>query len=90
MRCVQLETTDVGIMCLVLLFCAMLWAYITARFVDVVTNADPDLIEFRNRQDDLNQFIQTNSISNESSFEGDAPPPRAHTQCPMHALCTRH
>jgi hypothetical protein len=51
----------------------LLWAYVTARFVDVVTNADPDDAQFKNRVDDLNVFLTNNSVTNEPVHPG-APP----------------
>ena len=37
---------------------ALIWTYVTAAFVEVVVNTDPDATEFRNRMDDLNRYIK--------------------------------
>jgi hypothetical protein len=36
---------------------ALIWTYVTAAFVEVIVNTDPDHIEFRNRLEDLNRYI---------------------------------
>ena len=46
---------------------ASLWAYITAKFVDVVTNADPDETEYKNKLDDVNAFINFYAITNRNN-----------------------
>ena len=35
---------------------AALWAYVTAKFVDVISSSDPDATLWRNQIDDLNRF----------------------------------
>jgi len=34
---------------------ALLWAYVTACFVDMIVNSNPEIIHFRNAMDDLNR-----------------------------------
>jgi len=47
------------------LFGALLWTQVLAKFCDVATNANPGLIEFRQQLDGLNQFIADNNLPKE-------------------------
>ena len=40
-----------------------LWAYVTARFVDIITNSDPDSIKFRQNLVQLNRFCDYHNTS---------------------------
>jgi len=41
---------------------ALIWTQVLAMFCDVATNADPGVIEFRQRLDSLNSYIYTNNL----------------------------
>ena len=41
---------------------ALIWTQVLAMFCDVATNADPGVIEFRQRLDSLNSYIHTNNL----------------------------
>lgn len=47
---------------LMVAFGALAWTYITAKILDIVFNADPDLTAFKNRMDDLNRFISFHTL----------------------------
>ena len=50
----------------VLVLCgAGMWAYVTARFVEVIANSNPDQAHFRNQIDDLNRFASFHSLPEE-------------------------
>ena len=44
---------------------AGMWAYVTARFVEVIANSNPDQAEFRNQIDDLNRFASFHELPEE-------------------------
>ena len=44
---------------------AALWAYVTAKFVDVISSSDPDATLWRNQIDDLNRFCSYYHLPNE-------------------------
>ena len=54
----ELDNQEVGVITGVMLFTAMMWTLVTAKFVDVVTNTDPDEHEFKQNLDDLNNFME--------------------------------
>jgi len=41
---------------------ALLWVFVTAKFVDVISNANPDVTAFRYTMDCLNRFIAFNGL----------------------------
>ena len=45
-------------------FGACVWAYITARFVDMVTNGDPASNDFHRKMDLINRFCKNNQSEN--------------------------
>ena len=44
---------------------AILWAYVTARLVDVIVNASPEATRFRQMIDELNRFCFFNKLPKE-------------------------
>lgn len=44
----------------------MTWALVTAKFVDIVTNTDPDQHEFKQNLDDLNAFMDLHHVSSQN------------------------
>jgi len=50
------------ILMVILFFGALMWVYVTAKFVDVISNSDPDQTEFRQTMDNLNRFISFNKL----------------------------
>ena len=40
-----------------MVFSALGWAYVSGKIVDIIVNANPDGIAFKNRMDDLNRYI---------------------------------
>ena len=50
------------VLILVVLLMAALWAYVTAKFVDVIANSNPDAAHFRNQIDDLNRFCSFHQL----------------------------
>ncbi len=64
-RSLDEATLNVGeLLVFILAVClgAMLWAYVTAIFVDVIANSNPDATNFRNQLDDLNRFCAFNRL----------------------------
>ena len=54
----QLYTVGEQALNLVLMvFGALIWAYLTAEIIDVIVNQNPDETNFKNRMDDLNRYI---------------------------------
>eukprot|EP00316_Scyphosphaera_apsteinii_P019760 CAMPEP_0119301260 /NCGR_PEP_ID=MMETSP1333-20130426/3065_1 /TAXON_ID=418940 /ORGANISM="Scyphosphaera apsteinii, Strain RCC1455" /LENGTH=644 /DNA_ID=CAMNT_0007303285 /DNA_START=106 /DNA_END=2040 /DNA_ORIENTATION=- len=49
----------------VLFFGALAWVYVTAKFVDVLANATPEVTAFRQTMDSLNRFIDFNRLPKE-------------------------
>jgi len=41
---------------------ALIWTQVLAMFCDVATNADPGVVEFRQRLDSMNSYIRTNNL----------------------------
>ena len=50
------------------LIAAALWAYVTARLVDIILNADPDTTSFRRTMDDLNRFASYHALNFEHAL----------------------
>ena len=69
---------EMMIMLLITMINAFLWAWVTAKIVEVIVNSNPDSIAFRNRMDDLNRYITFNEI-NPTMEPG---PPSSHSPSP--------
>merc|ERR1719440_1756871 len=48
---------------------AALWAYVTARLVDIIVNTDPDTQHFRQTMDDLNRFCNFHGLPQNVGLE---------------------
>jgi len=51
------------------LMAAALWAYVTARLVDIIVNTDPDTQHFRQTMDDLNRFCNFHGLPQNVGLE---------------------
>ena len=53
----MLQPIEVLVVAFVGMICApALWAYVTAKFVDIITTSDPDVTKFRQNLEELNRF----------------------------------
>jgi len=55
------------VLMIILFIGALIWVYVTAKFVDVISNSNPEVTEFRQTIDNLNRFIAFNKLPKELS-----------------------
>ena len=56
---------EVGMRTLLLTLGALIWCYVTAAFVEVIVNTDPNAVELRNQMTDLNGYIASARLPKE-------------------------
>ena len=63
----RFSTGEMFVNLVLLVFGALMWAYVTAKIVDIIVNANPDGTAFKNRMDDLNRFISFYDMPGETA-----------------------
>jgi len=58
----RLVRYEVAVRSMIIILGALTWTYVTASFVEVIVNTDPDGTELRNRMEDLNRYIASAKI----------------------------
>jgi len=61
-RADRLASHEVLLRSAIVILGALLWTYITATFVEVIVNTNPDAVELRNKVEDLNRYIAEANI----------------------------
>jgi CRP-like cAMP-binding protein len=57
------------VLIIITLLASALWAYVTAKLVDIITNSDPDTTIFRNTMDDVNRFANFHKMPPSRALE---------------------
>ena len=58
----SLSDAEMTVLFFLIIIGALIWAYVVASFVDIITNFDPDNRAFRNALDSLNRFLQLHNL----------------------------
>ena len=66
----DLNNGEIYMLNAIVMITAMIWALVTARLVDVIVQADPDITAFKQMLDDLNKFMDLYEISSEPTGDG--------------------
>ena len=65
----DLTALEQGVVMVVKVFSAFIWATVLAKFVGVYNNLEPEVKEFRNSWDALNRFISYFKVSHVDAME---------------------